>query len=189
MAHKGRKRFPHDDPERREWQDPEAVLAEIGLGPGHVFVDVGCGEGFFSVPASRVVGENGRVYALDINTEAVDRLRKFAEEHGLDNIVARAGAAERRVMCDGCADFVFLGIDLHDFSDPAAVLRNAVSMLKPGGRLVDLDWKKEETPIGPPLEIRFDQEKAVGLIEGAGLRVESVRDHGPWHYLITATPV
>jgi ubiquinone/menaquinone biosynthesis C-methylase UbiE len=188
MAHCGRKRFPHDDAERRKWQDPEAVLADIGLGPGQVFVDLGCGEGFFSIPASKIVGEQGRVYALDINSEAVESLHRFAEEHGLDNIVAQAGAAERRIMCEGCADFVFFGIDLHDFSNPAAVLRNAMVTLKPDGKLIDLDWKKEETPVGPPLEIRFDQQKAVGLIEGAGFRVESVADHGPWHYLITATP-
>jgi len=59
-------------------------------------------------------------------------------------------------------------------------------MLKPKGWLVDLDWKKEPMDFGPPLSIRFSEERAIGLIEGAGFKVEQQKETGRFHYLIMA---
>ena len=189
MAQHARRRFTHDDPERRKWQDPETILSDIGLGPGQVFVDLGCGEGFFAVPAAKIAGRQGRVYALDINTEAIERLIDTTAKEHLDNLVAQAGEGENTVFCETCADIVFFGIDLHDFRDPASVLRNARRMIRPDGKLIDLDWKKEPMRMGPPLEIRFDEAQATGLIVAAGFEVESVSEQGPFHYIIAARPV
>jgi ubiquinone/menaquinone biosynthesis C-methylase UbiE len=180
------RRFMVDDPERRRWQDPEKILSLIGLREGMVFADVGCGEGYFAIPAARLVGPRGKVFAGDINAEAVERLRERAAVEGLGNIIPLAGKAEETVFCDGCADIVFFGNDLHDFRDPGTVIRNAARMIRPGGRVADLDWKDEPMDIGPPPGIRLSVEKAAGLIESAGLRVLSVQDAGPYHYLIIA---
>jgi ubiquinone/menaquinone biosynthesis C-methylase UbiE len=187
MAH-GHRRYRHDDEQRRRWQNPEAILAEIGLEPGMTFIDLGCGEGFFALPAARLVGEAGRVYALDINAEAIEHLKETAANEGLGNVTAMAGTGEESLLCEECGDIVFLGIVLHDFRDAAVVLRNARAMVKPTGRLINLDWKKEEMELGPPLGIRFDEAKASGLIAAAGFTIESVREMGPYHYLIEATP-
>jgi hypothetical protein len=78
---------------------------------------------------------------------------------------------------------------LHDFENPLKVLKNAHSMLKKIGRLVDLDWKREQMDFGPPLQIRFNEEKALQLIESAGFRVQSINPSGLYHYLIAAKPV
>jgi ubiquinone/menaquinone biosynthesis C-methylase UbiE len=176
----------YDEAGRRRWQDAEAILANIGLKPGATFIDLGCGEGFFALPAARLAGAVGRVYGLDVNAEAVERLRQRAGAEGLTNIKLKVSRAEDTVLCEACADFVFLGIVLHDFDEPARVLANAARMLKPGGRLVNLDWKKEPTALGPPLQIRFSQEKAIQLIEAGGFKVQTVTEAGPYHYLIIA---
>ncbi len=89
-------------------------------------------------------------------------------------------------MCDGCADIVFFGIDLHDVEDPLKALVNARNMLKPGGRLIDLDWKKEPMEIGPPIEIRFTEEQASEFIRKAGFEIKEIKDSGAYHYRITA---
>jgi ubiquinone/menaquinone biosynthesis C-methylase UbiE len=182
------KRFRHDDEERKNWQDPEAILAEVGLGPGMVFADLGCGEGFFALPAARIVGKDGRVYALDIDAESIDLLKEAAGEEGLENITAVAGAGESTVLREACADIVFFGTVLHDFADAAAVLRNARTMISPAGRLIDLDWKKEPMELGPPVEIRFDEGTASRLISGAGFVIEESREIGPYHYIVSARP-
>jgi hypothetical protein len=65
---------------------------------------------------------------------------------------------------------------------------NAKKMLKQTGRLVDLDWKKEPMEFGPPLKIRFDEEQAVNLVESASFRIKTVKDAGPYHYIIIAKP-
>jgi ubiquinone/menaquinone biosynthesis C-methylase UbiE len=179
-------RFYGNEVERRKWQNPDSILAEIGLNLGFTFVDVGCGDGFFSISAAKIVGKTGKVFALDSDEEAISMLRKKAFTKNLTNIEARAGTAEDTVLCDACADIVFFGIVLHDFDDPARVLANAKTMLKPEGRLVDLDWKKESMDFGPPLGIRFSEERAIGLIEGAGFKVEQQKESGRFHYLIMA---
>jgi ubiquinone/menaquinone biosynthesis C-methylase UbiE len=179
----------HDETERRNWQNPEELLESIGLRTGHTFVDVGCGEGFFALPAARIIGPGGRVYGIDINRGALDRLDAAARSLGLENITLLEGEGEEIVPCEGCADFVFFGIDLHDFRDPRKVLQNAGRILIPAtGRLVDLDWKKLRMSFGPPHEIRFSLEEAEALIAGEGFELVAREDSGPYHYLIVARP-
>jgi ubiquinone/menaquinone biosynthesis C-methylase UbiE len=77
---------------------------------------------------------------------------------------------------------------LHDFRDPTKVLRNAKTMLKPSGKLVNSDWKKKPTAFGPPLQIRFSEEHAANLIKQAGFTIESVKDLESNFYIVTAKP-
>lgn len=175
--------------ERRKWQNPEIILKGIGLKTGSTFVDVGCGDGFFSIPAARLVGQEGRVYCVDMNGDAIDVLKKNATKAGLENLTVKVGRAEETIFCDSCADFVFFGIVLHDFYDIGKVLTNARTMLKSSGRLVDLDWKKEPMPFGPPLQIRFSEKEAAGTIEKAGFHIESTGTIGHYNYLVVALPM
>jgi ubiquinone/menaquinone biosynthesis C-methylase UbiE len=177
-----------DESRRRRIMNPEAILTDIGLSSGLNFMDVGCGEGFFTLPAARIVGSEGRVYGVDIDSERIDDLRAKAAGEGLTNVELKAGRAEEIVFCRGCADIVFFANVLHDFEEPVSVLKNARKMLKDQGKLVNLDWKKMDTPFGPPLSIRFDEPTATRLIEPCGFKVETVRDSGPYHYLIIAYP-
>jgi len=151
------------------------------------FADIGCGAGFFALPAARITGPKGKVYGVDANPASITALKEEAEKEELKNLFLTAGEAETTIPCEQCADFVFFGIALHDFHDPAKVLQNARRMIKPGGKLIDLDWKKEELPIGPPPHIKFDVAYASKLIESAGFKVDSVKDSGFYHYLITAS--
>jgi ubiquinone/menaquinone biosynthesis C-methylase UbiE len=175
-----------DENERRKWQDPEAILQEIGVKPGMTLVDVGCGAGFFTLPAARMVGESGKVYGIDANSEALEQLRLKADVENLANIELKAARAEDTMLCRECADVVFFGIVLHDFDDASEVLKNARRMIKPDGKLANLDWKKVSMSFGPPAARRFDEAKARSLIEPAGFKVESVKDSGQYHYLIIA---
>jgi ubiquinone/menaquinone biosynthesis C-methylase UbiE len=180
------RRFFNDEKERRKWQDPESILTSIGLKPGFTFADIGCGVGFFALPAARIVGSKGRVYGLDADEEAIEELRSKAANEGLRNLSLKVGKAEDTVVCCACADIVFFGIVLHDFEDPSKVLSNAKKALKPDGLLVDLDWKKKPMKLGPPPQIRLSQDEAKELIETAGFTVQSSREEGPLHYVIIA---
>ena len=164
------------------------MLGNVGLKTGMVFMDIGCGDGFFTIPAAEIVGSGGKVYAVDANASAIDRLKSKAAKKRLTNIVTKVGTGEETIFCEGCADIVFFSIVLHDFSDPEKVLRNARRMIKPTGRLVNLDWKNKDSPFGPPMRIRFSEAKAVSLIEAAGFKVENVEDSGHYHYIVYAKP-
>jgi ubiquinone/menaquinone biosynthesis C-methylase UbiE len=178
--------FALDEATRRSWYNPEAILHDIRS--GMVFMDIGCGDGFFSILAAKKVGENGKVYAVDTDASAIQKLKQKANAEGLKNITAKVGAAEETVFCKECADYVFYSMVLHDFSDPVKVLQNAKQMIKPNGHLIDLDWKKQEMTLGPPVRIRFSEEKASDLLQNAGFKVETVKEAGPYHYVIIAKP-
>ncbi len=178
--------FSLDEEKRRSWYNPDAVIAD--LKEGMTFVDMGCGDGYFSILAAKKVGVMGKVYAVDVDASGVEKLNQKAKEEQLQNIAAAVGRAEDTVFCKGCADMVFFSMDLHDFEDPAKVLENARAMIKPTGVLVDLDWKKQDIPFGPPTHIKFNEDKVKELLTVAGFKVESVVEAGPYHYVVTAKP-
>jgi ubiquinone/menaquinone biosynthesis C-methylase UbiE len=179
--------FSLDEATRRSWYNPEDVLKD--LRSGMTFADIGCGDGYFTLLAAKKVGETGKVYAVDIDPQGIEKLTNTAKTQRLNNIIATAGRAEDTVFCKGCVDIVFYSMDLHDFHNPVKVLQNARQMVKSNGQLLDLDWKKVEMPFGPPFAIRFSEEKASDLIRSAGFSVTDVKDVGPYHYVVTAKPV
>lgn len=178
--------FTLDEAKRRSWYNPEDILQKLGLKKGMTFADIGCGDGYFTFKAAKIVGEKGHVYAVDVDSAAVEKIQNKAKTEGYKNITAAAGKAEDTVFCVGCVDVVFYSMDLHDFDDPAKVLSNAYQMLKNGGIAADLDWKKQEIPFGPPTEIKFSPETVSKLMSAQGLNVEYCSDAGPYHYLVTA---
>jgi ubiquinone/menaquinone biosynthesis C-methylase UbiE len=178
--------FSLDEAKRRSWYNPELILED--LHSGMTFVDVGSGEGFFSILAAKKVGTNGRVYAVDSDPLGIEKLKNAADKEKITNITTRIGRAEETVFCEECADFVFFSMDLHDFDEPTRVLANARKMIKPSGRLVDLDWKKQDMPFGPPERIRFSEKKVAELLDSVGFSVESTKEAGRYHYIVTAKP-
>jgi ubiquinone/menaquinone biosynthesis C-methylase UbiE len=180
----------YNNAERRLWQDAPAILSQIGLKPGDTLADIGSGDGYFSIPAAGMVGKSGLVYALDVSAEAMGELKAAASAAGIDNIRTIVGEAEKTILCRDCADVVLMVNVLHDFTDPLTTLKNARLMLKRGGKLADLDWKKDKDQIhGPPFAKRFDQEKATAFLKEAGFKVMSSALVGPFHYLLIAEPV
>jgi ubiquinone/menaquinone biosynthesis C-methylase UbiE len=175
-----------DDSTRRTWFSPEVILKSVGLRSGMVFADVGCGSGFFSLLAATMVGHSGLVYAVDSSAAAIERLKRKAGEQELENIRAVVSRGEETRFCRRCVDIVFYSMVLHDFDDPEKVLLNAKHMLKPHGKLVNLDWKKKQLDFGPPEHIRFSEDTASCLLRHAGFTIESARDAGRYHYIIIA---
>ena len=165
--------------------DPDLILPRIGLKPGMTLVDIGCGQGFFALPAARIVGPEGRVYGIDIDTEALDLLGRRASDAGL-NINVLRGDAGKTVACEDCADIVFFGISLHDFTGPKKVLGNAWRMLKPGGVLADLDGRKTGADGRSHPGDRLSDIEASMLIQEANFNIVSVEDISDRFYLILA---
>jgi ubiquinone/menaquinone biosynthesis C-methylase UbiE len=173
--------------ERLLWQNPEEVLAQIGLQPGQTLIDLGCGDGFFTIPAARLAGLTGSVYALDASPEAIAIVERKAAQEKLRNVKIELGDAEAEVLCPRCADVVLLANVLHDFAHPLKVLANARQMLKPSGILADLDWKKEPQQMhGPPFPKRLSQDEATAMLAQAGFKVFRDALSGPFHYLLLA---
>jgi precorrin-6B methylase 2 len=83
----------------RKWHHPEISLETLGLREGMTFMDIGCGYGFFTIPAAQIIGKSGKVYAVDIDSTSINQLKRDALEKGLKNIHIEVGAAEGTIFC------------------------------------------------------------------------------------------
>lgn len=171
--------------ERYEWQDPRRILTDAGLATGMKFFEVACGVGFFTLEAAKIVGREGRVFALDRDGQALEVCRKRLLSEGFSSFDLYQGKAEDFRM-NLNADFGLVANALHDFDDPLLALENVRNSLRPGGVFLNVDWKKVRTPMGPPLSERLEEGRASEMIERAGFEIRKKGEAGPYHYFIIA---
>ncbi len=186
MAHKfdpSRKDILHS-PDRLQWQDPEAILESFGLRPGMVLADVGCGTGFFSIPASKMVGPEGRVYGVDMQEEMLWNFQSRLVEAGVNNVLPVLSLEDAIPLPSGSVDMILLVNTLHELSGDATLLEIG-RILRPGGFLGVVDWQKESMEMGPPVEHRLSLEEAEEKMRSLGYSVREV-EVGPHHYGIRA---
>lgn len=164
-------KFIYSEDERRKYEQPESILLSAGLKSGMTFIDIGCNDGFFTVPAAKIVGQRGRVLASDIDDEALLRLNDKLRQAGITNTKTYKSWGEEFLPETGIADLIFFGIVLHDFYDPIAVLNNCREMLVSQGSIYDFGWRKRASKMGPPLEKRLSEKQVEKMANEAGLKV------------------
>ena len=116
-------------------QDPRNALATAHIGPGMIVADYGCGPGSFTIPAARIVGENGRVYAIDIHPLAISSVRERADKNGLRNVEAILVQGYDTGIVSASVDRVLLIDTIHRIEDTDALFREVHRVLKPDGLL------------------------------------------------------
>jgi ubiquinone/menaquinone biosynthesis C-methylase UbiE len=158
-----------EDPDRLKWLPPDEILARFGFQPGWTVADVGAGTGYFTLPIARAVGSAGRVFAVDVSSEMLHRLRVRLAEAALANVECVEAEASATTLPAGSCDLVLLANVWHEFDDHAAVLAEARRILSPAGRIALLDWRPDVEPDhGPPLEHRIAPEAAAHSLARAG---------------------
>ena len=145
-----------DSPERAAWQKPDEVLAALALTPAMQVADLGAGTGYFTVRLAKAVPE-GRVVANDREPDMVRYVAERAKKDGLTNVVTALGAPDDPKLPEGL-DLALMVDTYHHISDPTAFFARVRDALKPGGRLVIVDFKKDapEDAPGPPAAMRVD---------------------------------
>ena len=171
--------------ERRRRLPPKIILGEIGLRPGQVFVDIGAGPGFFSLPAAAIVGPQGRVIGLDVSPLMVAQLRKNAVRKKAANI--RTGLIlESGTKFPAGADFYFLANVFHEIDDRSAYLRSIRGRMTARSRLVIVDFLKKKTGHGPLLRDRVPLRTLRSRLAAAGFKVERVFRPNEEEYAVVA---
>src|SRR5487761_1929431 len=161
--------------DRMAMLQPEKLLSELGVAEGMTIADIGCGPGFFTIPAARLVGPSGTALAADIQGEMLSAVRSRALEHGLTNVRIVKTNDREIPIAPGSCDFALLAFMLHEIEHRASFLHRAARTLKPDGRLIVLEWDKVEGSVGPPQEERITPDELVGDALAAGLRVVEER--------------
>ncbi|MBI4253015.1 methyltransferase domain-containing protein [Candidatus Uhrbacteria bacterium] len=168
--------------------DVPDLIKKIGIGPGNVVADLGCGgSGHFVAPTAALVGSSGMVYAVDIQKKVLSSLDSSLKLQHITNVkivwsnLEDIGAAE---VPDGSCDIAILANVLFQNKNHEAILSEAARMLKEGGELVVVDWKHFKAPFGPPDELRISADQAGKIAQRLGLKEERVFDVGDYHYAL-----
>lgn len=175
-----------DNPRRRELLPPEEILQKLKLEKGEVFADIGCGIGYFSIPAARIAGETGTVYALDIAPQMLQVVAEKAEQEGLANIKPVQCEEYDFVLPEAAAATVFTCNVLHEVPDQYRFLSEMKRLLKKEGKMVIIDWEKVQSDYGPPIEHRIDKEEVRSRLEKLGFKELTIDSIHGYFYMITA---
>ncbi len=174
-----------DSDERRSYLDPVRILTAFRLARGMRVADVGTGTGFFAIPAARLVGPSGRVYAVDLVPEMLEDLQAKLAREPVGNLEALRSTEDRIPLADASVDFAFLACVLHELDGPGT-LRECRRILARDGRLGIVDWKKEDMEFGPPKAHRLGEEEARAILRDAGFHPVRTFEGGRFHYGIEA---
>jgi ubiquinone/menaquinone biosynthesis C-methylase UbiE len=160
--------------------DKDAILSCLGIGSGQVILDAGCGNGYMSKEFLRLVGDTGKVYALDPDESAIAALR--LETQGT-NLLAMVGDITTATDLPASAfDLIYLSTVFHGFSleQIKGFEMEAKRLLDPHGRLAIVEIVKRITPFGPPLNIRFSPEE---LKHALGFKPLTTIEAGEYFYM------
>jgi len=174
-----------DNPERRAEIPPEETLVKAGIKPGDIILDIGCGMGYFSVPASRMVGPKGMVYALDISGVMLAELRSKTASTGIFNIQTVQASHGKLNIPEAGYTLAIISDVLHEVDDKKVFLASVAAALKSGTKLSVLEWRKKETPKGPPLKERISEDDMQVLLKKSGFTEPKVIELSPSHLLYT----
>ncbi len=145
---------PYVNPDYGEWVERferpgrelydlrRAILAEADLRPGMVVADIGAGTGLFTRLFARAVGPSGRVLAVDVSEEFVRNIERTAAEQGLGNVVGIVNSQAGAGLSTESVDLAFIADTYHHFEQPLAMMRSIYRALRPGGRLILIDFER-----------------------------------------------
>ena len=171
-------------PERIQEEEPDRMLAALEIKKGSVVADVGAGVGYHVWRLSEIVGPSGKVIAEDIQEEMLRLLKKNMDERKLQNVEIVLGTPSDPKLPKNSLDLVLMVDVYHEFSDPVTMMKHIQAALKPDGRVVLVEFRKEDpnVPIQPlhkmsVLDVRTE-------LEPLGLKFQRSVEFLPWQHII-----
>src|ERR1035438_589804 len=161
--------------EREQEEEPEKAIAALTIAKGSAVADIGAGVGYFTWRLADVVGPTGRVYANDIQPEMIRMLKKNIEARSLTNVEPVLGKIDDPKLPKGAIDLALLVDVYHEFSEPQKMLDRIRESLKPDGRLVLLEYRKEDPKVPIKLEHKMTVAEVKAEIEPEGYRLDKDR--------------
>jgi SAM-dependent methyltransferase len=171
-------------PEREEEESPALLHKALRLKPGDVVADVGAGSGYHTFRLSKVVGDKGKVYAVDIQQEMLDLINKKAKRTKRTNIETVMGEETNPKLPPDSCDLILLVDVYHEFSHPYEMTQAMVKALKPGGRLAFVEFRLEDSSVPIKLVHKMSQKQVVKEMSVHPLVWRTTLDVLPWQHLI-----
>jgi ubiquinone/menaquinone biosynthesis C-methylase UbiE len=169
----------------KNFLDPKNIIGQINIAPGSTVADFGCGSGFFSLAFAEAIGEEGKVHALDILPSALESVESKAKIGGLNNIIPQRVNLEKEngsKLSNESVDWVIMKDMLFQNKTKDVILKEAYKILKPGGKLLLIEWSNHDMSIGPDKELRISKEELRRLSESNGFKMEKELETGDFHH-------
>ena len=172
---------------RKERQDEEnctALLKSLDIKPGQTVCDMGCGNGFYTLKMAKLVGEKGRVLAVDIQPEMLSLLDKQIKRRHLDNIEPILSTPIDPRLPEGKVDLILIVDVYHEFSYPEHMLRAMRKSLKPTGRIALAEFRLEDPTVPIKLLHKMSKEQILAEYKPNGFKLVEQFDELPWQHLM-----
>lgn len=166
-----------EDPARDAWQKPHEVVMALDLKRTDAVADIGAGTGYF---ARRFANHAGKVYAVDID----QNLLKRAADKAPKNLEIVLATPDDPKLPPASVDLIFICDVLHHIENRPAYYRKLNAALKPGGRIVNIDFYHRQLPVGPPPEMKIPEEQVVKEFAAAGFKLVRKHDFLPHQYFL-----
>ena len=165
--------------------EPEIIVDKFGIKEGMHIADFGCGAGYFTILMAERTAPTGKVYALDIQEASLDSVRAKARASGINNIETIRTNLEilgSSSLDKGSQDSVMLHNILFQSKKKNEIIQEANRVLKPGGKMVIIEWAKRGGGFGPPDDFRIDPSEIENIVKKEGLVLETKLDTGQFHF-------
>jgi ubiquinone/menaquinone biosynthesis C-methylase UbiE len=170
--------------EREQEEAPSKAIEALELKPGMVVADIGAGSGYYTSRISKRLGPTGRVYATDIQPGMIALLNRRIASEGLTNVTTILGAMDDPKLPPKSIDLAIMVDVYHELQQPQLFLQRLKDAFKPGGRLVLLEFRKEDATV-PILEVhKMSVAEVKAELEAEGFALERVIDVLPWQHII-----
>jgi ubiquinone/menaquinone biosynthesis C-methylase UbiE len=175
-------------PEREEEENPTKTIELLKLKEGEVVADIGSGSGYYTFRMAKLVGAKGKVIAVDIQKEMLDIIRDRMKKDKVENIEPLLGAEADPKLKDESVDVILLVDVYHEFEYPYEMTEKMVKALKPGGRIVFVEFKLEDPKVPIKLVHKMTEKQVIReMAEFKALKHSSTSDKLPWQHVITFT--
>jgi ubiquinone/menaquinone biosynthesis C-methylase UbiE len=169
---------------REQEEDPKQVLENLGLKPGMVVCDLGCGNGYYTLEMAARVKPTGKVFAVDIQPEMLHLLELRAEEQKVTNVEVVLGGLVDPRMPDDSIDLLLLVDVYHEFSHPSLMLKSIRKCLKPEGRIALVEFRAEDRTVPIRPEHKMTKKQIMKEYQANGFKLAEEYDKLPWQHLM-----
>ncbi|MBE2284051.1 MAG: class I SAM-dependent methyltransferase [Prosthecobacter sp.] len=169
---------------REDEEAPTKMRKELNVKPGMTVCDMGCGNGFHTLPLAEMVGENGKVLAVDVQPEMIEMLKKRIAAKGLKNIVPINGLYHDPKLPPDSCDMILLVDVYHEFSHPVQMLASMRAALKPDGLLVLVEFRAEDESVPIKPAHKMSKAQIHKEMNANGFTLKREYDELPWQHLM-----
>lgn len=173
-----------DRPEREKEEHASKLLPPLKIKPGDKVADLGAGSGYYTFRLSDLVGEKGTVYAVDIQKEMLAIIKGRMERRKIKNIELILSTATDPKLPENALDLIFMVDVYHEFSHPFEMTGKLVQALKPGGRLVFVEFRGEDPEVPIKLVHKMTEKQVLREMSIWPLRHVETQGHLPWQHVI-----